>query len=119
IIKFIGFVQVQQPNTNISLNDDDGANVEYSQFPMINTGFYNWTTNNPIQIIQAFHPVAGPNTNLIPVGDYAFEYDYYEGATCAATNLWSNNPVYYYSPAFPPNGIMPSISIGNINNWPP
>ncbi|MGC9080017.1 MAG: hypothetical protein ACP5G1_04735, partial [Nanopusillaceae archaeon] len=111
IIKFIGFAEVQQSNTNVSVNDDDGANVEYSQFPMINTGFYNWTTNNPNFVIQAFHGAAGYNTGPVPIGDYAFEYDYYEGDGCAATTLWSNNQVYYYSPAFPPNGVMPSISI--------
>ncbi|MGC9080021.1 MAG: hypothetical protein ACP5G1_04755, partial [Nanopusillaceae archaeon] len=108
IIKFIGFAEVQQSNTNISVLTDDGSNVEYSQFPAINTGFYNWTTNNPTQIIQAFHGNPGNEYNgSIPVGDWAFEYDYFEGRGGAATILWSNNQVYYYSPAFPPNGVMP------------
>ncbi|MGC9080018.1 MAG: hypothetical protein ACP5G1_04740, partial [Nanopusillaceae archaeon] len=112
VIKFVGFVQVQQQNTNIYVFTDDGSNVEYSQFPMINIGFSNWTTNNPNFVIQAFYGNGGVEySGSIPIGDYAFEYDYYQGGGGSYTALWSNNPVYYYSPAFPPNGVMPSISI--------
>ncbi|BBL45699.1 hypothetical protein MJ1_0547 [Nanobdella aerobiophila] len=113
VIKEIGFVQVQQLTT-FYVDIDDGGVLGINQSTC---GITNWlcspTGNNSANLINEWIGEGATiySSPTVNSGDYAIEYDYFNGEGSAYWSLWSNNLVYYYSPALPPNGVMPSIYI--------
>jgi hypothetical protein len=49
-------------------------------------------------------------------GTYRLELDYAEDGGGAVTALWSSASVNYYSPTYPPGGVMPSVSFGALGH---
>ncbi|MGC9080016.1 MAG: hypothetical protein ACP5G1_04730, partial [Nanopusillaceae archaeon] len=111
-IKAIGWVLVPSSTTFYESVDD-------SMELLISNSLNAWSNNGaywlgPI-MPSSVSNVSGDNSAsyTLSSGEYRIEIDYFQWGAPAYTGFWSNNPVYYYSPAFPPNGVMPLISISS------
>ena len=116
IIKAIGWAEVNS-STSFSVGSDDGIALGYSTSAYGGNGVY-WLggTSNPNNLVSEWH-TEGFTTysgTISNIGTQRIELDYYEDGGGAYTALWSNNPVDYYSPSAPPNGVMPSVTFGPI-----
>ncbi|MGC8533058.1 MAG: hypothetical protein ACP5MV_00270 [Candidatus Parvarchaeum sp.] len=117
IIKAIGWAIINS-STTFYEGTDDGIALSYSTSASSSNGAY-WLggTTVPDNVISAWH-TQGFTTysgTISTVGSVRLELDYYEDGGGAYTALWSNNPVTYYSPSAPPNGVMPSVSFGSVS----
>ncbi|MGC9133583.1 MAG: hypothetical protein ACP5GJ_04245, partial [Nanopusillaceae archaeon] len=102
---------------------DSGGTV-YSYLVVTNnyaqTGWYNVSAN------QAWAPLTLLDTYTINYNAYTYanlNYNPFQYPTLEI-GAGQNAPSYQYiewvvARAYPPNGVMPSIYIENINNWPP
>ncbi|MGC8652103.1 MAG: hypothetical protein ACP5UH_02535 [Candidatus Micrarchaeia archaeon] len=113
-IKEIGFADFSS-STTFSVDIDDGGALGIGQY---GGGFTSWLggTANPSNLISHWQGEGATlyTSGAVSPGAYAIEYDWFNGGGPAYWSLWSSSPVNYYSPAFPPNGIMPSTSFGSI-----
>lgn len=109
-IKEFGFAKVTTP-TNFYIVIDDGGALG------ISSNTYNFTdwlggNSNPSNLINEWRGegAAFYSSSTVSTGDYGIEYDYFNGGGGAYWSLWSNNPVYYYSPTPYPNNQAPIIT---------
>jgi hypothetical protein len=110
-IKAIGWVLVPSSTTFYESADDSiELLISNSLNAWSNNGAYWLGPNMPSSIPSVPYCCRSASNSSSP-GEYRIEIDYWQLGGAAYTGFWSNNPVYYYSPAFPPNGVMPSISI--------
>ncbi len=114
LVKAIGFVQYNS-GTKLYGIADDGIGLGYNT---TNCGFTNWLcgTSNPNNIINAW-VAEGATTysGTIPnSGDYPIELDFENQGGPGYIGMWSSASLNYYSPDYPPNGVMPSTSFGSV-----
>ncbi|BCS91256.1 MAG: hypothetical protein ARM1_0713 [Candidatus Micrarchaeota archaeon] len=117
VIKQIGFIHLSNPTVFYVVLDDGGIIGYSGNAP---SSFTSWLggSSNPANLINEWK-VQGANeysSSTANPGDYAIEYDYANmHPTQAYFALWSNNPVDYYSAAYPPDGVEPSYTFGTVN----
>ncbi len=117
IMKAIGFAQVNNPTTFTGLTDD-GMGVGYSTS---GSGIIPWlggtsTSNNPNNIINSWvgQGATKYSGSINAIGTYRLEVDYTNQGGPGYDGFWSNVSVGYYSPAEPPSGVMPAVTIGTV-----
>ena len=114
IMKAIGFAEVNSPTTFYVLTDD-GYGVGYST-----TGgsLIPWLggTSNPNNIVNSWESQGATqySGSISTDGVYRIELDYTNQGGPGYDGFWSSNPINYYSPSNPPNGVMPSVTFGPI-----
>ena len=114
LVKAIGFVDYTS-GTQLYGIADDAIGLGYSG---VAQSFVSWLggTDNPNNIISEWIPEgATVYSNTIPSsGDYAIELDFENQGGPGYIGMWSNNPLDYYSPSYPPNGQMPHATFGAV-----
>ncbi|MCL4376387.1 hypothetical protein M1558_02760 [Candidatus Parvarchaeota archaeon] len=115
IIKAIGWAEVNS-STSFSVGSDDGIALGYSTSAYGGNGEY-WLggTSNPNNLVSEWHTegFTAYSGTISNIGTQRIELDYFEDGGGAYTALWSNNPIDYYSPSAPPNGVMPTNLINS------
>ena len=122
LLKAIGWVNIPQFTTStFSEISDDGITLSSgTDIGGSNGAAWLGGVVSPNNLISEWH-LEGATTyqsNSVNAGVYRLELDYFEDGGGSYTGLWSSGTVDYYHAAYPPNGVMPSTSVGTIQNYP-
>ncbi len=117
VMKAVGFVQINNTVT-FSVQTDDGSAIGTGT----DGGGSNYSyslggSSNPNNVISEWHTTSSAlYMGAAPgLGDYRFEWDYFQAGGSAYTALWSSSKVNYYFALYPPNGDAPSASFGTLH----
>jgi len=112
VAKEIGYAVVTQP-TVFYIDDDDGGVVGIVPYSATFSPETAWLgSSNPANLINQWHPEGATeySSQTVNPGVYLIEYDYQQIGGGAYFSLWSNNPVYYYSPVLLNTGQSVTLS---------
>jgi len=118
IIKTIGWADLPNQKVIFYGGADDGIAAGYSTSGSSSSGAY-WLggTSNPNNIYSGWHDQGyTAYSGTLSPGTYRVEQDYYENGGSSYTAFWTNATVNYYHAAYPPNGVMPSVSFGGLSS---
>jgi len=115
LVKAIGFISYTSGTTLYGIADDGIGLGYYNGAPC---SFTSWLcgTSNPNNIINEWI-AEGATTysgTISSSGDYPIELDFENQGGPGYIGMWSSSALNYYSPSYPPNGIMPSVSFGTL-----
>jgi hypothetical protein len=112
--KAIGWSHVTS-STTMYLELDDGGTIGTSTTQGgFTTGGANWLggNSNPNNVISSWKDQSATEySGTASTGDDRIETDYYENGGQTYFGMWSSASLQYYSIAYPPNGVMPTVTI--------
>ncbi|MFP3279062.1 MAG: DUF2341 domain-containing protein [Candidatus Micrarchaeota archaeon] len=116
LVKAIGFISYTSGTTLYGIADDGIGLGYYNGAPC---SFTSWLcgTSNPNNIINEWI-AEGATTysgTISSSGDYPIELDFENQGGPGYIGMWSSSTLNYYSPSYPPNGVMPSVSFGGLS----
>jgi len=117
LVKAIGFISYTSGTTLYGIADD-GIGLGY--FNGAPCSFTSWLcgTSNPNNIINEWI-AEGATTysgTISSSGDYPIELDFENQGGPGYIGMWSSSALKYYSPSYPPNGVMPTVTIGSLQH---
>jgi len=116
IIKTIGWADLPDQQVTFYGMGDDGIAMGYSTSGGSSSGVY-WLggTSNPNNVYNGWRDQGATTySGSLSPGTYRVEQDYFENGGGAYTAFWTNIPVNYYHASLPPNGVMPTVTIGSL-----
>jgi hypothetical protein len=119
LLKAVGWADFSSSST-FSVYSDDNIALGSSTTGGGDSSGSNWLggSSNPNNLISGWVTQGGTvyTSGSKAAGTYRLDLDYAEDGGGAVAAFWSSASVNYYSPTYPPGGVMPTTSFGSFGH---